>query len=431
MEDGAFDGLTNLRYLSYTLGHQDTERLSSCFIDMSSLQTLIITKDAHSCDVLPQDILRGLNNLTVFSSTGFFCKPHPEMFQHTPRLLDLKITKNDFWKNPRSELLKPIADLQSLDLSQNHLKSLDIISEANLTKLERLILANNELRIIDETIFKRLPSLKYLDLSGNPFVCNCSNAGFIYWMLRDKQVFVADAFQYRCSYPLSHEGELLLNFNIQPCFESVGFSCFITSSSLVLLTLLSSFTYHFLRWQLVYGYYLFRAFLYDGKGKKEGCADVYDAFVSYNVHDEEWVYHELVPELEERQGWRLCLHHRDFEPGKAILENITDAIYSSRKTLCVISPQYLQSEWCSRELQMASFRLFDEQKDVLILLFLEEISPDQLSPFYRMRKLVKSRTYLSWTQARSHEGLFWERVRRALESGKDPTDTHDPLTANI
>ncbi|KAK7918535.1 hypothetical protein WMY93_009819 [Mugilogobius chulae] len=351
------------------------------------------------------------------------------MFRNTPHLVNIKCIQSS--NNPDPKLLKPITDLQRLYLSEAHLTSLDIISEANLTKLERLILVNNELRIINETIFKRLPSLKYLDLSGNPFVCNCSNAGFIYWVLSDKQVFVANTFYYRCSYPLSHEGELLLNFNIQSCFESVGLFCFITSSSLVLLTLVSSFTYHFLRWQLVYGYYLFRAYLYNGKKKKEGCADVYDAFVSYNVHDEEWVYHELVPELEERQGWKLCLHHRDFEPGREILENITDAIYSSRKTLCVISPQYLQSEWCSREIQMASFRLFDEQKDVLILLFLEEISSDQLSPFYRMRKLVKSRTYLSWTQARSHRGLFWERVRRALESGNDPTDTHDPLTANV
>ncbi|KAK7879432.1 hypothetical protein WMY93_033858 [Mugilogobius chulae] len=356
------------------------------------------------------------------------------MFQHTPRLLNLEITKNDQWDNPDPELLKSITDLQNLHLSENHLKSLDIISEANLTKLEHLILSNNELRIIDEAIFKRLPSLKYLDLSGNPFVCNCSNAGFIYWVLSDKQVFVAKAFQYRCSYPLSHEGELLVNFNIQSCFESVGLFCFITSSSLVLLTLVSSFTYHFLRWQLVYGYYLFRAFLYDGKKKKEGCADVYDAFVSYNVHDEEWVYHELVPELEERQGWKLCLHHRDFEPGKAILENITDAIYSSRKTLCVISPQYLQSEWCSREIQMARYFLLfswfgpEGRLDPVVS---GGDPSDQLSPFYRMRKLVKSRTYLSWTQARSHRGLFWERVRRALESGNDPTDTHDPLTANV
>lgn len=39
--------------------------------------------------------------------------------------------------------------------------------------------------------------------------------------------------------------------------------------------------------------------------------------------------------------------------GKPIIENITDAIYASRKTICVISRRYLESEWCSREIQVA------------------------------------------------------------------------------
>uniref|UniRef100_A0A3P9DPN0 TIR domain-containing protein n=1 Tax=Maylandia zebra TaxID=106582 RepID=A0A3P9DPN0_9CICH len=72
-----------------------------------------------------------------------------------------------------------------------------------------------------------------------------------------------------------------------------------------------------------------------------------------------------------------------------------------------------------RVLCCCSFRLFDEQKDVLILLFLEEIPAWQLSPCYRMRKLVKKRTYLSWPQAGQHPGVFWQNVRRALETGKE------------
>lgn len=75
-----------------------------------------------------------------------------------------------------------------------------------------------------------------------------------------------------------------------------------------------------------------------------------------------------------------------------------------------------------------SFRLFDEQKDVLILLFLEEIPAHQLSPYHRMRKLLKRRTYLSWAQAgRRHAGVFWQNVQRALECGDDPHDQVDPL----
>ena len=76
------------------------------------------------------------------------------------------------------------------------------------------------------------------------------------------------------------------------------------------------------------------------------------------------------------QSWREsraggCLHHRFFEPGKPIIDNITDAISGSRKTIGVISRRYLESEWYSREMQMASFSLFDEQKHVLILVFLD------------------------------------------------------------
>ncbi|XP_044039807.1 toll-like receptor 13 isoform X2 [Siniperca chuatsi] len=116
------------------------------------------------------------------------------------------------------------------------------------------------------------------------------------------------------------------------------------------------------------------------------------------------------------------------EEGKPIVENITEAIYGSRKTICVISRHYLQSEWCSREIQMASFRLFDEQEDVLILLFMEEIPAQQLSLYYRMRSVVKRRTYLSWPQAGQHTGVFWQNVSRALDTAERPTEHAHHLT---
>ncbi|KAK7880366.1 hypothetical protein WMY93_032996 [Mugilogobius chulae] len=262
----------------------------------------------------------------------------------------LKIRKNNDWR-PNPAIFQPVTALETLDLSKNHLKSLDFLFEANLTQLQKLILQNNDLSVMNEKVFEALPSLQYLDLSLNPFVCNCSNAGFIHWVVFNRRVYVEGAFQYKCASPQAHLGAFLLDFNYRWCWESTGFFCFVSSSALVLLVILCSFIYHFLRVQLLYSFYLLRAFLYHRK--RQGCAEIYDAFVSYNVHDEEWVYRELVPELEERQGWKLCLHHRDFQPGKAILENIISAIYSSRKTLCVISHQYLHSEWCSREIQMA------------------------------------------------------------------------------
>ncbi|XP_070778313.1 toll-like receptor 13 [Enoplosus armatus] len=402
------------------------------FLNVPSLRQLIIKNSNKWNIAISTDLLRGLKYLEDFAAEKFFTNtPHPDTFTYTPRLASLQIIDSNV-SYPKPDLFQPIPNLQALNLSKNKLRSLDFLTQVNLSALSQLILRENELTVINETVFQRLPALRYLDLFGNPFTCDCSNIGFIQWVKNNNQTQVVNAYQYDCSFPPSKQGTRLLDFDIQSCWKDFSFLCFICSSGLTLVTLLTSFIYHFLRWQLAYTFYLFLAFLYDSRKRKKGAPHHYDAFISYNVHDEAWVYREMLPVLEGEQGWRLCLHHRDFQPGKPIIENITDAIYGSRKTICVISRRYLQSEWCSREIQMASFRLFDEQKDVLILLFLEEIPAQQLSPYYRMRKLVKRRTYLSWPQAGQHTGVFWQNVRRALETGDAPTDeTTNLLTASL
>ncbi|KAM9384692.1 uncharacterized protein KZ484_006408 isoform 1-T2 [Pholidichthys leucotaenia] len=372
--------------------------------------------------VMVKMLLQAMNHLQYFTAEKFFgSPPKPDTFQFNPKLKSLTLRKTDL-SDLDHKLFHSIPNLQTLDLSWTQLRTLDFLMHANLHELRCLKLGDNQLTVINETVFQFLPALTYLDLDNNPFTCDCSNAGFIQWVKNNKKTQVVNAHQYMCSSPVSQQGTSLLDLNIQSCWMDIGFLCFISSTSLVLLTVLTSFIYHFLRWHLTYTFLLFRAFLYDTKKRRKGAACRYDAFISYNVHDEEWVYREMLPVLEGEQGWKLCLHHRDFQPGKAIIENITDAIYGCKKTICVISQRYLQSEWCSTEFQMASFRLFDEKKDVLILLFLEEIPARNLTPYYRMRKLVKRRTYLSWPQAGEHPGVFWENVRRALEMGDENTD---------
>ncbi|XP_017285110.1 toll-like receptor 13 [Kryptolebias marmoratus] len=378
--------------------------------------------------IIPQIMLEGMEHLEMFKAVNVYNEaPGRGTFYFYPHLKSLTISKTDL-TDLDPEMFLAIPKLQSLDLSESNIKSLDFLLQANLNALRYLKLTDNEINVINETVFQFLPSLTYLDLSNNQFSCECSNAGFIQWIKNNKQTQVVNAHQYECFLPVDRQGTLLLDFDVQSCWNDGSFFYFISSTCLVVLTLLTSFIYHFLRWQLAYTFHLFLAFVYDSRRRKKGDPHQFDAFVSYNVHDEDWVYREMLPVLEGEQGWRLCLHHRDFQPGKPIMENITDAIYGSRKTICVISRHYLQSEWCSREIQMASFRLFDEQKDVLILLFLEDIPSRHLSPYYRMRKLVKKRTYLSWPQAAQHPGVFWQNVQRALQTGDALTEETDLLT---
>ncbi|XP_015215026.2 uncharacterized protein [Lepisosteus oculatus] len=52
------------------------------------------------------------------------------------------------------------------------------------------------------------------------------------------------------------------------------------------------------------------------------------------------------------RGHQLCLHHRDFQVGKTIVSSIVEAVYTSCKMLCVVTPHYLHSEWCSMEVHV-------------------------------------------------------------------------------
>ncbi|XP_067378814.1 toll-like receptor 13 [Channa argus] len=454
VSDGAFEGLNSLQTLSLSLDNCETTHFRDLshlenltlhltwnqegspqineppFSNLPNLKTLIIKAyDSFYIEMSP-DLLKGLKSLEYLMTEKFFKKSlHPDTFKYTAQLKGLQIINSDL-SVLDPEVFWPIPNLKALDLSNNGFRSLDFLAQANLPALSWLKLSKNMLSIINETIFQSLPALKYLDLTDNPLTCECSNLGFNQWVLTNTYTQVVNAHQYTCAFPVSQQGNKFLDFDIHSCWVDVSFFYFLSSSCLVVLTVLASFIYHFLRWHLVYAYYLFLAFLYDKKRRKRKPPQQYDAFVSYNVHDEEWVYRELLPILEGQQGWKLCLHHRDFEPGKPIIENITDAIYGSRKTICLISQHYLQSEWCSREIQMASFRLFDEHEDVLILVFLQDIPAHQLSPYYRIRSLVKGRTYLSWQQASQHAGAFWLNVKRALENAETTNEHPHVLAGN-
>nr|XP_020477103.1 toll-like receptor 13 [Monopterus albus]XP_020477104.1 toll-like receptor 13 [Monopterus albus] len=457
VEHKAFDGLNNLESLSISIpsevyyNFRELQKLANltvyitvdrdfrsplpnyfeAFYHLKSLKVFKIIFTGDKVDFpfdLPFEIFATMRHLEEFTAEKVYnAAPEPKTFTFNRRLKSLSIIQSDL-SNLNPELFSPIPQLQVINFSNCKIKSLNFLAQARLPALRYLILRDNELSVIGEMLFQFLPALTYLDLENNPFTCDCSNTGFIQWVISNNQTQVAYAYQYTCPFPVVEHTRNLLDFDIQSCWMDLGYICFTCSTCLVVLTLLTSSIYHFLRWQLAYTFYLFLAFLYDSRKRKQGAPHQYDAFVSYNVHDEAWVYRDMLPVLEGEQGWRLCLHHRDFQPGKPIMENITDAIYGSRKTICVISHHYLQSEWCSREIQMASFRLFDEQKDVLILLFLEEIPAQQLSPYHRIRKLVKRRTYLSWPQAGQHMGVFWENVRRALETGDTATETTNLLT---
>ena len=77
----------------------------------------------------------------------------------------------------------------------------------------------------------------------------------------------------------------------------------------------------------------------------------YDVFISYSHRDAEWVRNWLLPRLE-RAGLSVCIDFRDFQIGVPSLVNMERAAERSQRTLLVLTPNWVQSEWTNFEALM-------------------------------------------------------------------------------
>jgi hypothetical protein len=77
----------------------------------------------------------------------------------------------------------------------------------------------------------------------------------------------------------------------------------------------------------------------------------YDVFISYSSRDKDWVRGELLRRVEE-VGLLAFIDFRDFKRGAASIKEMERGITNCRKTLIVLTPAYVESEWCEIETVM-------------------------------------------------------------------------------
>lgn len=62
---------------------------------------------------------------------------------------------------------------------------------------------------------------------------------------------------------------------------------------------------------------------------------------------------ELVKRLEDQEGFKLCLHFRDWMPGDWIPDQIVRSVDRSRRTVVVLSKNFVESVWSTLEFKAA------------------------------------------------------------------------------
>ena len=103
----------------------------------------------------------------------------------------------------------------------------------------------------------------------------------------------------------------------------------------------------------------------------------FDAFVLYHFDsDDEFVVDQLLPELEENRGFKLCIHSRNFTPGRDIKDNIEEAIEESNSAIIVMSQGFVDSMRCKEEF---THSYIENMKDPTFNLFVIMMQPEDSS----------------------------------------------------
>ena len=97
----------------------------------------------------------------------------------------------------------------------------------------------------------------------------------------------------------------------------------------------------------------------------------YDVFISYSHHNAEYVEKVLWPGLETpgdptKPAYKCKVHTRDFQPGEMIPNQIVQSVKESRRTLILLSKEYVLGDWTRLEFQEAHQSSLNDNRQVSI-----------------------------------------------------------------
>ncbi|KAM9309190.1 toll-like receptor 18 [Pholidichthys leucotaenia] len=405
----SINDLTSLKDMSYLV--RDFKNLKVLDVSNNKLGS---ADKSRGC-VWKQNITRLIAHHNQFESQAIHCLPT------TVQYLDLSYCELD---QLDMTYFKKTTNLKKLLLSGNKIKF--IPSKWESPSLQSLTLDGNSFGLISKESFKDMPLLSQLRAGNNPYHCTCELHAFVQDTISEGKVNLTDwPWNYKCYHP-----EAFLNTFISKYFPG-QVACDIrlviiisvaTTVAVILILMLICYIFD-VPWYTKATYQIIRAKYRAHKEKMAGEMEdfTYHAFISYSHSDADWVRDQLLPCLENnRNPYRLCIHERDFMPGKWIIDNIIENIENSRKVIFVLSRHFVNSEWCNYELYFAQQRAMGKTFSDVILVMKEPIDPGSLpSKYCKLKKMLSTKTYLEWPQQVNQQAFFWAQLKSVL--GKPTT----------
>nr|XP_046236027.1 toll-like receptor 2 isoform X2 [Scatophagus argus] len=457
--------LKNLQYLDLSDNLLTDMTLSESLCDgdspLKDLRVLNISGNALKSFSTVSHLVTKLSKLTHLdiSRNGYISMPQSCSWPSTLRYLNISRAKFttitaclpttlevlDLSNNDLNDFMLLLPALTELHLSGN--KFLQLPPGWLFPNLQTLTIQSNTLNMFGPSDLQSYKRLQSLQAGQNKFVCSCDFVDFYQSGFKGGgDIHLTDREEsYICDSPLDVQGELVgqVRLSAVECHlvlvvsVSCGVALLMAIALCVLLWRLHVLWYIKMMWAWLKAKRSSRQRRRRDRDGSEALLS-FDAFVSYSERDAGWVENFLVPELEEPREndgdsvnhstprpLTLCLHKRDFLPGHWIVDNIMGAMERSRRTIFVLSENFVQSDWCRYELDFSHFWLFDGNAggDPAILILLEPLSKDDIPKrFCKLRKLMSSTTYLEWPQEEERIGEFWRTLRKALRGEEEEYD---------
>ncbi|XP_055728562.1 toll-like receptor 5 [Salvelinus fontinalis] len=351
------------------------------------------------------------------------------IFENLGKLLSLDLSFNSLQALPDG-IFKGLISLEEMDLHFNSLTYLkaDIFPES----LKTVDLSYNFLASPDPEAFH---SLSWINLYRNQFHCDCGLEDFLTWLKGTNVTFPDPGVnEFSCEFPSDLHGISLLNYSSvilceeddERLVQELRLSLFIGCTALIILIMVGTIVFARLRGFLFKVYKKVTARILEGPRMDPSAGGPrYDAYLCFSNNDYKWVETALLNRLDsqfaERNVLRCCFEVRDFIPGEDHLFNIRDAIWGSRKTVCIVSKEFLKDGWCLEAFTLAQSRMLEELRDVLIMVVVGNVPHYRLMKHEGIRTFAQKRDYLQWPEDTQDIQWFYEKLMSKILKDKKNT----------
>ena len=362
---GSFNGLGNLRVLD--LGHnrigtvsrdlfEPLQNITHLYLGNNGLIYLtklsqplvslhILDLSDNSCETVEKPFSESFPSLQILNlennnlgKTAFLSASDKSLFSGLTALEQVFMSNNNI-HNLGDLTLRDQVSLKVLNISMNKISGWGpnvFKFTRNLTKLD---ISFNLLPVLTESNLHDLNNLKTLRMKGNPFICKCDFLWLREWIDRTS-VALPDKESYTCHGPDEWRSKRVLDFTKDKINCTIIPTIVGAISGAILLFAFFVILVYRNRWRLRLGLYLLskrgRHFLRDVRGHAQhpnnGAInddvrqDYYDAYISCNDRDFDWVINHLLPGIDTGRyddvmfggDFKLYFDPRDQEPGNIL-----------------------------------------------------------------------------------------------------------------